>query len=161
MAIQGPLPVEFGAVFPRGAFAVSVEAQRDFDKSSREHFVQATTDEGLPVWTVTVIDGDTSARQTSVKVKIAATQQPVLPDSVPGVPFHPVELDGLHVRPYVDRNSGRLAYAFTATGVRSPQASPAATARAAANGSTGSTGSASSSGKDGSGSSGSTGSKDA
>ena len=151
MAIKGPIPVAFGDVFPQGAFALSVEGQRDFDKSSRDNFVQATTGEGVPLWVVHVIDGDTEARNNQLRVKIAATEEPVLPEPVPNTNFAPVEFTGLQVRPYVDRQSGRLAYSFTATGLRSPQPSAG---RGAANGSTSATSAPSaSSGKDASGSS--------
>ncbi|WP_406113800.1 hypothetical protein [Kitasatospora purpeofusca] len=46
---------------------------------------------------------------------------PVLPDAAPGLPFRPVEFDGLTVTAYVN-NSGRVAYSFKATGVRAPAA---------------------------------------
>ena len=36
MALQGPIPVEFGTVFPSGAYAAGgIEKVRDFDKSKR------------------------------------------------------------------------------------------------------------------------------
>ena len=36
MAFQGPFPVEFGTVFPHGAYAAGgFEKVRDFDKSKR------------------------------------------------------------------------------------------------------------------------------
>ena len=39
----GPFPVEFGAVFPSGAFAAgAVEKVRDFEKSSGDRVVQQT-----------------------------------------------------------------------------------------------------------------------
>ena len=42
MALQGPIPVEFGAVFSQGAFAAGgFEPVRDFDASSGDRFVQA------------------------------------------------------------------------------------------------------------------------
>ena len=41
MAVQGPFKVAFGDVFPYGAFVKGgVEPVRDFDRSSRENFVQ-------------------------------------------------------------------------------------------------------------------------
>jgi hypothetical protein len=43
MALLGPFPVEFGAVFPSGAFAAgAVEKVRDFEKSSGDRMVQQT-----------------------------------------------------------------------------------------------------------------------
>jgi len=41
VAVFGGFPVRFEDVFPRGVFAVSVEAVRDFDKSTKDNFVQA------------------------------------------------------------------------------------------------------------------------
>jgi hypothetical protein len=124
MAIQGAIRVQFGDVFPHGAFAVAVEAVRDFDKSTREHPVQARDKEsGVLVWAVEVLDADPEARasERSVKVKIAADQAPVMPDLMAGTPFRPVEFEGLRVRPYVN-SQGRLAYSFNASAMRGPNA---------------------------------------
>jgi hypothetical protein len=119
MALQGPLPVEFGNVFTHGAFAAGgFEPMRDFDASSPDRFVQAKDRQtGQPVWVVEVIDGDPAARDKTVKVKVAAPDQPVLPPAHPGMPFVPVEFAGLTVTPYVNQ-AGRLAYSLKATGVR-------------------------------------------
>lgn len=64
--------------------------------------------------------------QRTVKVKVAAQVQPVLPPPVVGSPFTPVEFDGMTVTPYVDgsrcqghdRSAARQAYSLKATGVR-------------------------------------------
>ena len=132
MAFLGPFPVEFGAVFPSGAYAAGgVEKVRDFDRSSGDRVVQQVDKHsGLPLWVVEVIDADPDARQRTVKVKIAAQVQPVLPAPAPGSPFTAVEFDGMTATPYVDasRCSGdgknkcaaRQAYSFKATGVRAP-----------------------------------------
>jgi hypothetical protein len=121
MALQGAIPVEFGHVFPHGVFAAgSFEAVRDFDASSGDRFVQSkdkTT--GLPLWSVEVIDADPEARAKTVKVKVAAQAEPVLPAAPAGMPFVPVEFMGLTVTPYVNQ-AGRLAYSLRATGVRAP-----------------------------------------
>ena len=60
MALLGPFPVEFGAVFPSGAYAAGgVEKVRDFDRSSGDRVVQQTDKAtGLPLWVVEVIDAD-------------------------------------------------------------------------------------------------------
>ena len=128
----GPFPVEFGAVFPSGAFAAgTVEKVRDFERSSGDRVVQqADKHSGLPLWVVEVIDADPEARQRTVKVKITAQFQPVLPDPVAGSPFTPVEFEGLTVTPWVDsgrcnaketgRCGARLAYSLKATGIRAP-----------------------------------------
>lgn len=121
MALQGPIPVEFGMVFPEGVYAAGgFEPVRDFDASSNGRFVQSkdkTT--GLPLWQVEVIDAEKEARNRTVKVKVAAQDQPVLPSGPAGVPFTPVEFTGMTVTPYVNQ-SGRLAYSVKATGVRAP-----------------------------------------
>ena len=130
MAQLGPFPVEFGAVFPSGAYAAGgVEKVRDFDKSSGDRVVQqADKHTGLPLWVVEVIDADPEARQRTVKVKVAAQYQPVLPDAPAGSPFVPVEFEGLTATPWVDSSrcqgkgkcAARLAYSLKATGVRAP-----------------------------------------
>ena len=121
MALQGPIPVEFAQVFPRGVFAAGpFEPVRDFEASKGDRFVQSkdkTT--GLPLWVAEVIDGDPSARQKSLRVKVAAPDQPVLPAPHPGMPFVPVEFTGLTVTPYVNQ-AGRLAYSLKAAGVHVP-----------------------------------------
>jgi hypothetical protein len=126
----GPFPVEFGTVFPSGAYAAGgVEKVRDFDKSSGDRVVQqADKHTGLPLWVVEVIDADPEARQRTVKVKVAAQYQPVLPDAPAGSPFVPVEFEGLTATPWVDQSrcqskgkcTARLAYSLKATGVRAP-----------------------------------------
>jgi hypothetical protein len=121
MALQGAIPVEFGTVFPDGAYAAGVfEPVRDFDRSQGDRFVQQLDKgTGLPLWTVDVIDADQSARQRTVKVKVAAEHLPVMPPAAAGSPFAAVEFTGLTVTPYVNQ-AGRLAYSFKATGVRGP-----------------------------------------
>jgi hypothetical protein len=129
---QGPIPVEFGMVFPGGAYAAGgIEMVRDFDRSSGDRVVQQIDKHtGLPLWVVEVIDADEQARQRTVKVKIAAQVQPVLPPPAPGSPFTPVEFDGLTATPYVDTSrchakdtgkcGARQAYSLKATGVCAP-----------------------------------------
>ena len=60
MALQGPIPVEFGQVFPDGVYAAGgFEPVRDFDASSNGRFVQSKDKaSGLPLWVVEVIDAD-------------------------------------------------------------------------------------------------------
>ena len=121
MALQGPIPVEFGLVFPAGVYAAGgFEPVRDFDASTNGRFVQSKDkSSGLPLWQVEVIDADQSARTRTVKVKVPAQAQPVLPSGAAGVPFVPVEFTGLTVTPYVNQ-AGRLGYSLKASGVRSP-----------------------------------------
>jgi len=121
VALQGPIPVESGHVFPHGAFAAGeFEPVRDFEASKGGQFVQSkdkTT--GLPMWLVQVIDADPAARDKTARVKIAAPVQPTLPPPLPGSPFTPVEFTGLTVTPYVNQ-AGRLAYSLRATEVSAP-----------------------------------------
>jgi hypothetical protein len=121
MSIQGSIPVEFGVVFPSGAYAAGAfEPVRDFDASTGEKFVQSVDKaSGLPLWGIEVIDPDPQARTRAVKVKVAAQVQPVIPAPPPGSPFTPVEFTGLTVTPYVSQ-AGRLAYSLKASGIRSP-----------------------------------------
>jgi hypothetical protein len=122
MAIQGALPVEFGTVFPHGAFALGVEAVTNFETKRPE----VDRETGLPLWAVEVIDADPNARgkAKSVKVKVAAEVCPTLPDEVAGLPFRPVEFEGMSVMPYVDDNGRRprVAYSLRARGLKAPGA---------------------------------------
>jgi hypothetical protein len=130
MFLQGPFPVEFGTAFPSGAFAAGgFEKVRDFDKSSGDRVVQQTDKAtALPLWVIEVIDADPEARQRTVKVKVAAEHQPVLPSASPGSPFTAVEFEGMTATPYVDSGrcqgkgkcAARQAYSLKATGVRAP-----------------------------------------
>jgi hypothetical protein len=108
MAVQGPIPLDFARAFPRGAFASGAfEPVRDFDASKDGRFVQSRDKvTGLPLWQADVIDGDPEARDKTVRVKVAAPDQPVLP--APGAGF-----------PFVNQ-AGRLAYSLKATAVRVP-----------------------------------------
>jgi hypothetical protein len=108
-------------VFSAGVYAAGMfEPVRDFDASSNGRFVQSKDKaSGLPLWQVEVIDADQQARTRTVKVKVAAQDQPVLPSAPAGVPFIPVEFAGMTVTPYVNQN-GKLGYSLKATGVRVP-----------------------------------------
>jgi hypothetical protein len=130
MAVQGPIPVEFAQVFPRGLFAAGTfEPVRDFDASKAGgRFVQSKDKvSGLPLWQVDAIDADPAARDKTVRVKVAAADQPVLPAPAAGLPFVPVEFAGLTVTPYVSQ-AGRLAYSLKATGVRAIRSGRGSTA---------------------------------
>src|SRR5437763_6630371 len=102
MALRGPFKVTFGDVFPHGAFAKGhVEKVRDFDRSTKEVFVQQRDkDTGELMWQVEIIDGDPESKG-SEKVKILAPVQPILPEPLPGFPFAPVAFEGFTITPYV------------------------------------------------------------
>lgn len=121
MAIKGAIPVAFAAVFPFGAFAKSVAAVADFEASKGGAKVQARDKvTGLPVWAVSVVDGDPDANEATVKVKVAADVEPVLPDALPGLPFRPVEFEGLTVTAYLNQSTNRVAFSYRASGLRAP-----------------------------------------
>jgi hypothetical protein len=136
MAVLGPFPVEFGAVFPSGAYAAGgFEMVRDFERSKGDLVIQqADKITGLPLWVIEVIDADPEARQRTVKVKVAAEYQPVLPSPAPGSPFTAIEFEGLQATPWVDTGrckaketgkcGARMAYSLKATGVREPSRLP-------------------------------------
>jgi len=119
MAMQGPIPVEFGFVFPHGAWVRGgVEMVRDFEKSSKDNPVQARDKEsGERVWQIEVIDADPAAKG-SIKIKLFGDVQPVPPAPSGGFPFAAVEFEGLTVTPYVDSKTDRLAYSFRAKSMR-------------------------------------------
>jgi hypothetical protein len=129
MAIKGAIPMSHGDVFPHGCYVVGeVQAMRDFDKSTREQAIQAVDrDTGELVWTVDVVDADPDARERTVRVKITAAHQPVPPETAPGVPFRPVEFEGLTATPYVATlasGRGKLTWSFRASGMRAPKGAP-------------------------------------
>jgi hypothetical protein len=129
MAIKGAIQMTHGDVFPHGCYVVGeVQAMRDFDRSTKDQAVQAVDrDTGVLVWTVDVVDADPEARERTVRVKVLAPVQPVPPEAAAGVPFRPVEFDGLTASPYVATTAsgrGRLAWSFRATGMRAPGRSP-------------------------------------
>lgn len=86
------------------------------------------------VWSVPVLDADETAPKgaKTVVVKISAPVAPVAPEAVAGLPFRPVEFDGLTVTPYVDDRRNRVAYSLRARAMRAPApASGAGPARVA------------------------------
>ncbi|MFI7439418.1 plasmid replication, integration and excision activator [Nonomuraea indica] len=124
MALQGPIPVTFAMVFPHGCYVVGeVEPVKDFDASAGGRFVQARDKQtGELVWQVAVMDGDPTLKpaQKTVAVKILASVQPIPPAPMPGLPFTPVEFDGLTVTPYVNA-AGRLAYSIKVREMHAPR----------------------------------------
>jgi hypothetical protein len=134
--LLGPFPVEFGAVFPSGAYAAGgFDKVRDFEKSKGDRVVQqADRATSLPLWVIEVINADPEARQRTVKVKVAAEYQPMLPPPAPGSPFTAIEFEGMMATPYVDSSrcnaketgkcGARMAYSLKATGVRAPSRLP-------------------------------------
>ncbi|MFF4771792.1 plasmid replication, integration and excision activator [Microtetraspora fusca] len=136
MALQGPIPVTFDMVFPHGCYLVGeVEAVKDFDASTNGRFVQARDKQTRElVWQVAVMDADPTLKpsQKTVAVKILAAVQPIPPAPVAGVPFTPVEFDGVTVTPYVNSNTNRLAYSIRVREMRAVRVGKAASAKDAA-----------------------------
>ncbi|MFI7133856.1 plasmid replication, integration and excision activator [Nonomuraea sp. NPDC050153] len=124
MALQGPIPVSFDQVFPAGCYAVGeVEPVRDFEASSSGREVQARDKlSGELVWQIAVMDADPTvkASQKTVAVKVLSPVQPIPPAAMSGLPFTPVEFDGMTVTPYVNQQ-GRLAYSIKAREMRAPR----------------------------------------
>ncbi|MGW0594470.1 plasmid replication, integration and excision activator [Streptosporangium sp. NPDC002607] len=129
MAIQGPIPISFTQVFPHGCFIVGeVEQVKDFDASSKGRTVYAKDkNTGELVWQVAVMDADPTVKagQKTVSVKILSPVQPVVPAALPGLPFVPVEFDGMTATAYVAQNTGRLAWSIRATSMRAPRSATA------------------------------------
>ena len=122
-----PLPVGFDQVFPHGAFVTGeVEPVRDFDAKGSAPAQKRDKGTGLPMWQVSVHDADPAARGAakSVKVVLLDERQPVPPPALDGLPFRPVEFDGLTVTPYVAEGAGRprVAYSIRARVMRAPAA---------------------------------------
>ena len=71
-------------------------------------------------------DADPNARGAAkaVKVVLLDERQPVPPPALDGLPFRPVEFDGLTVTPYVSEGTGRprVAYSIRARAMRAPGA---------------------------------------
>ncbi|WP_214411387.1 plasmid replication, integration and excision activator [Sphaerisporangium fuscum] len=137
MSIPRAFRVDFGEMFPHGCYMVGeVEQVKDFEASTASKPVWARDkDTGDFVWQVTVVDCDPEAREKMVKIKVSSAVQPVPPAPLQGLPFIPVEFDGLTVTPWL--NGQRIAYSVRARDMRAPRAGasvskPAASAKDAA-----------------------------
>ena len=134
MAQLGPFPVEFGAVFPSGAFAAGgVEKVRDFDKSNGDRVVQqADKGTGLPLWVIEVIDPAGGHAAADGQGQGGRGVPAGAADPRPGSPFIAIEFEGLMATPWVDESrcqgkgkcTARMAYSLKATGVRAPSRLP-------------------------------------
>lgn len=128
MAVSRRMEVVFGSVFPAGAYLVGdVEPVQDYKQEKRpdgSRPQQVDPDTGELIWTVPVLDADPEARKNekTINVKISARQQPVPPANPDGLPFIPVEFEGLTLTPWVDDNGQfpRLAWSYRAKGMTAP-----------------------------------------
>ncbi len=130
MAMVTPLPIGFDQVFPAGAFVTGdVEPVRDFDAKGSMPVQKKDKNTGLPMWQVSVHDADPNARGAAkaVKVVVLDERMPVPPPMLDGLPFRPVEFDGLTITPYVAEGAGRprVAYSIRARAMRPPAGRPA------------------------------------
>ncbi|MEU4576348.1 plasmid replication, integration and excision activator [Nonomuraea sp. NPDC023979] len=124
LALQGPIAVSQEMVFPHGCYVVGeISPVLDFEASTRERPVPArdkVTNELM--WSVPVLDGDpelkASAKSVAVKVvSPVAPEIPAPPAALAGLPFVPIEFEGMTATPYVNQQ-GRLAWSYKATGMR-------------------------------------------
>ena len=126
MAIERRFKISHDEVFAFGAYLVGeVGPVFDFEKSSKDAKVQQMDkDNGLPLWSVEVLDADPEAGKKckTVTVKIAARVQPVPPDALPGLPFRPVVFQGLSALPYIDDAGkfSRIVWSFKAEAMTAP-----------------------------------------
>ena len=133
MAMARRFKISHDEVFAFGAYLVGeVSPVFDFEKSSKDAKVQQIDkDNGLPLWSVEVLDADPEAGKKSktVTVKIAARVQPVPPDTLPGLPFRPVVFQGLSALPYIDDAGkfSRIVWSFKAEAMTAPGKSETAT----------------------------------
>ena len=128
--LELPVPVNFAQVFAAGAFVTGdVEPVRDFDAKGTAPVQKRDKNTNLPMWQVSVHDADPNARGAAkaVKVVLLDERQPVPPPALEGLPFRPVEFEGLTVTPYVSEGTGRprVAYSIRARVMRAPTGRPA------------------------------------
>ena len=107
-------------VFPAWCYLVpgSIAPVEDYDEKTGRRTPAVDKVTGKPLFQARVSDADPElkAKSRETVVKLPADFQPVPPT---GVPFEPVEFDGMTATPYVASN-GRLAYSLRATGMRAP-----------------------------------------
>ena len=116
--------VEFGEVFPFGAFVLGVEPAMAFSADQNSPKVQERDKEtGQFVWVVRALDANEEAVRfgAEFKVKVTADHQPVPPAKIAGFPYAPIEFEGMTITPYAN-NKGRIAHSFRAKGMQAPGA---------------------------------------
>jgi hypothetical protein len=126
--------VEFGDVFPFGAFVLGVEPSMAFSADPAAPKMQERDKEtGQLVWIVRALDANEEAVKfgAEFKVKISADHQPVPPEKTAGFPFAPVEFVALTITPYAN-NKGRIAHSFRAGSMQAPGGAGRATKPAGA-----------------------------
>jgi len=123
--------VDFDEWFPQGLYLVGeiqavTEYQSQEDKA-RNRPVRPRLDEGTghPLFRGTFADPSAEKdREKSVTVEFVCAHQPVPPESVPGLPFRPVVLEGMTVQPRAEASGQAkwLTWVVRAVGMTAPRA---------------------------------------
>jgi hypothetical protein len=128
MAVNGPYYVDAVRQFAHGLAVVGeVSKVLVYDESRKpeDRLQERDRDTGLLLWSVTVLDFDPGARETTFEVRVPSDREPVLPPLAPGMPLRFVQLEGVQINCYPkvtgrNRKTGqdivRMAYQVTATG---------------------------------------------
>ena len=112
MAMVTPLPVTIDQVFPaRSVRDRDVEPVRDFDAKGSAPVQKRDKSNGCRCGRCRCMTGpDAKGPAKSVKVVLLDERQPVPPPALDGLPFRPVEFDGVTVTPYVAEGAGRRGW---------------------------------------------------
>ena len=114
--------VDFGEVFPLGAFVLGVEPAMAFsDNPAAPKLQERDKETSRLVWTVRALDANEEAARfgAEFKVKVAADHQPVPPAKANGFSYAAVEFENMTITPYAN-NKVRIAHSFRASGMRAP-----------------------------------------
>ncbi|MBV8539657.1 MAG: hypothetical protein JO364_07370 [Pseudonocardiales bacterium] len=127
--------VDFEEWFPQGLYLVGAiqavtEYQSQEDKA-RNRPVRPRLDEvtGHRLFRGTFADPSAEKdREKSVTVEFACAHQPVPPETVPGLPFRPVVLEGMTVQPRAEASGQAkwLTWVVRAIGITAPRATAGA-----------------------------------
>ena len=123
------LRVDFDEWFPEGLYLVGevvpvTEYQSQEDRA-RNRPVRARVDEvtGKRLFKGSFVDPSADKdREKSITVEFTCDVQPVPPAAVPGVPFRPVELEGMTVQPRAEAagQAKWITWVVRATGMKAP-----------------------------------------
>jgi hypothetical protein len=127
--------VDFDEWFPQGLYLVgeiqAVSEYQSQEDRARNRPVRPRLDEvsGRPLFRGTFADPSAEKdREKSVTVEFACAHQPVPPETVPGLPFRPVVLEGMTVQPRaeVSGQAKWLTWVIRAVGMTAPGTSTGA-----------------------------------
>ena len=112
MTVQTPIHMTHEQVFPAGAYVTGeVEPVRDFDAKGSAPVQKRDKLTGLPMWQVSVHDADPDARgagEVGEGRGAGRAAAGAAADDRTGLPFRPVEFDGLTVTPYVAESAAAV-----------------------------------------------------